>query len=400
MRHSNDPARHADEQRVIEDHRQTAHKLALYRAYVGAWGNILAQAKLPVPVKHLFFIDTHCGAGRHGSREHPDGAVIGSPLIACHEARRLQRRYPGLIVHVRAADNDRRWITHLRQRIVPFQTCLDLRDKIDVQTYPEPFEEMLPEFLREVNSYNAPSLWFIDPNGIKIPYNVVQQLERPNHGPEVIINLDMLGIWRVDAAARDREDERFEMTILGDVDAQNCLNELFGGREYWDPVSGGDWEPIVDRNQSLRDNVPRLAAAYIERFRRFQFRNHYPLLATHGQMREIIHLTHSAIAKDKFYAAYVQSQNFGLLTVGHLDHVTRAHAAMRYWQSYRGEVTSISHLYQEGTQPYDRGEIRAICSTADEERYGRYDEREGSIRWFEERGEDTADKFYQPTLFN
>jgi hypothetical protein len=99
MRQSNDPARHADEQRVIEDHRQTAHKLALYRGYVGAWGNILAQAKLPVRIKHLFFLDTHCGAGRHGSREHPDGAVIGTPLMACHEARRLQRRYPGLTVH-------------------------------------------------------------------------------------------------------------------------------------------------------------------------------------------------------------------------------------------------------------------------------------------------------------
>jgi len=117
-------------------------------------------------------------------------------------------------------------------------------------------------------------------------------------------------------------------------------------------------------------------------------------------MREIIHLTHSQVAMDKFYAAYVQSQNFGLLSAGHLDHVTRAHAAVRYWQSYRGETTSVGHLYQEGTQPFDRAEIRTICVTADEERYGRYDEREGQIRWFEERGEDPADKFYQPTLFN
>lgn len=400
MRHSNDPARHADEQRVIEDHRQTAHKLAFYRAYVGAWGNILAQAKVPVPVKHLFFLDTHCGAGRHGSREHPDGGVIGSPLIACHEARRLQRRYPGLTVHVRAADNDPRWIAHLRQRVAHFQTCLDPRDKVDVQTYPEPFETMLPEFLREVNSYNAPSLWFIDPNGIKIPYDIVQLLERPNRGPEVIINLDMLGMWRVNAAARDREDERFEKTILGDVDAQNCLNDLFGGREYWDPVAGGVREPIVDRNQSLRDNVPRLAAAYVERFPRFRFRNHYSLLATHGQMREIIHLTHSQVAVDKFYAAYIQSQNFGLLSAGQPDHVTRAHAARRYWQAYQGDMTSVAQLYQEGTQPFDRGQIRAICGTADEERYGRYDERDGSILWFAERSEDLADKVYQPTLFN
>src|SRR5437667_7863336 len=111
MRSTHDPAKHADEQRIVEDHRQTAHKLALYRLYVGAWGNILAQAILPKGrPKHLFLVDTHCGAGLHGSREHPDGAVIGSPLIAANEARRLQRRYPGLTVHVRAADNDPRWI--------------------------------------------------------------------------------------------------------------------------------------------------------------------------------------------------------------------------------------------------------------------------------------------------
>jgi three-Cys-motif partner protein len=399
MRHTHDPARHADEQRLIEDHRQTAHKLALYRAYVGAWGNILAQAKLPKgPPKHLFLVDTHCGAGLHGSREHPDGGVIGSPLIAANEARRLQRRYPGLAVHVRAADNDPRWIAHLRQRIVHFQVCLDPRDRVDIQTYPEPFEKKLPEFLREVKSYDAPSLWFIDPNGIKVPYDTVHLLEGPSFGPEIIINLDMLGMWRVDAAARDREDERFEMTILGDPYAQNCLNDLFGGREFWDPPVGGDREPIVDRTQTLRDNVPRLAAAYVERFPRFQFGNHYPLLATHGQMREIVHLTHAQVARDKFYAAYVQSQNFGLLST-QLDHMTRAHAARRYWLSYRAEETSIDHLYQEGTQPFDRGQIRAICNTADEERYGRYDERAALIRWFDERGEDPADQVYQPTLF-
>jgi len=399
MRHPNDTARHADERRIVEDHRQTAHKLALYRLYVGAWGNILAQAKLPDgPPKHLFLLDTHCGAGLHGSREHPDGAVIGSPLIAANEARRLQRRYPGLTVHVRAADNDPRWIAHLRQRIVHFQTCLDPRDRIDVGTYPKPFEKMLPEFLREVKTYNAPSLWFIDPNGIKIPYDAVRLLEGPVFGPEVIINLDMLGMWRVDAAARDREDERFEMTILGDTYAQNCLNELFGGREHWDPPVSGDREPIVDRTQTLRDNVPRLAAAYVERFQRFQFRSHYPLLATRGQMREIVHLAHSQVAKDKFYAAYIQSQNFGLLSA-QLDHVTRAHAARRFWQSYRGEETSVDHLYQEGTQPFDRGQIRAICNTADEERYGRYNERAASVRWFDERGEDPADLAYQADLF-
>jgi len=400
MRHPHDPARHHDELRIVEDHRQTAQKLTLYRGYVGPWGNILANAKLARPVTELFYLDTHCGAGRHASREHPDGGVIGSPLIACHEARRLQRRYPNLTVHVRAVDNDERWIRHLRKRVQPFLTCNDPRDRVDVQLFPEPFETMLPKLLAEVNSYDAPSLWFIDPDGIKIPYEVVRLLQKTRKGrPEVVINLDMLGMWRVDAAARDRVDERFENIVLGDYDAQCCLNELFGGREVWDPVVGSGREPIFDRTQSLRNNVPRLAAAYAELFPRFEFRSHYPLLATGGQMREIIHLTHSSLGKEKFYGAYIQSQDFGLLSAGRLDLVARAHAARRYWQAYHGETTVIDQLYQEGTQPWNRAEIRSICVTGDEERYGRYDERAGTMRWFVEREPDPTDETYQPTLF-
>jgi len=162
-----DHARHADEQRVIEDHAQTAQKLTFFRGYAGAWGNILAQARLPVPITDLFYIDTHCGAGRHASREHPDQGVLGTPLIACHEARRLQRRYPRLKVHVRAVDNDRRWIAHLRQRVQPFLQSGHERDRVDVQLFPEPFEKMLPKLLNETISLKAPSLWLIDPYGLK-----------------------------------------------------------------------------------------------------------------------------------------------------------------------------------------------------------------------------------------
>ncbi len=392
MRHSNDPARHLDEQRVIEDHAQTAQKLTLYRGSVGVWGNILAQARLPMPVTDLFYIDTHCGAGRHGSREHPDEWVIGTPLIACHEARRLQRRYPRIKVHVRAVDRDRRWIAHLRQHVQPFLESNHERDRVDVQLFAEPFEKMLPELLAEATSHNAPSLWFIDPHGPKIPYSTVSLLQGPERGPEVIINLDMLGIWRVDAAARNRVDERFDWILLGDPAAQRCLNELFGGRQFW--------ENIADRSLSFRDNMPKLAAAYAERFQRFQFRSHYPLRASHSQLRQIIHLCHSRIGREKFHDEYVRSQDFGVLAGRHLDQVTRAHAARRYWQSYRGEATSLDRLFGEGTQSFDRGQIRAISATADEERYARYDERQGMIHWFDERGVDPADEVYQPTLFN
>jgi len=392
MRHSNDPAKHGDEQRVIEDHAQTAQKLTFYRGYAGAWGNVLAQARLPTPVTDLFYIDTHCGAGRHASREHPDKGVLGTPLIACHEARRLQRRYARLKVHVRAVDNDRRWIAHLRQRVQPFLQSNHERDRVDIQLFPEPFEKMLPELLAEATSYRAPSLWLIDPYGLKIPYSTVSSLQKPDRGPEVIINLDMLGMWRVDAAARQRVDENVDTVVLGDYDAQTCLNELFGERKYW--------ENIADRSLTFRDNVPNFAAAYANRFPRFEFRSHYPLRASRGQLRQIIHLCHSRYGRDKFHEEYLRSQDFGVLAGRHLDQVTKAHAAKRYWQSYLGEVTSIDRLYEEGTQSFDRGQIRAVCATADEERYGRYAERDGIISWFDVRGDDPSERTYQATLFD
>ena len=392
MRPSYESAKHTDELRVIEDHAQTAQKLSFYRGYAGAWGNILALAKLDPPVKDIFFVDTHSGAGRHGSREHPDGAVLGTPLIACHEARRLQRRYPKLTVHVRAVDNDKRWIARLLQGVQPFLLTTHERDRVDVKLYPERFEDMLPGLLDEATRAKAPSLWLLDPYGLQIPYSVVSQLQTPRWGPEVIINLDMLGMWRVDAAARAKVDENVDAVTLGDYDAQSCLNELFGGREHW--------ENIADRSLTFRDNAPRFAAAYAERFPGFTYRSHYPLRASHGQLRHIVHLCHSDSGKEKFYGEYLRSQDFGILAGRHLDGVAKAHAAQRYWLSYAGEPTSVDQLYEEGTQPWDKGQIRSICTTADEERYARYDEGEGVIEWFKVRGEDPTEQFYQPTLFN
>ncbi len=392
MRHSNDHAKHTDEQRVIEDHAQTAQKLNFYRGYAGAWGNVLAQARLPVPVTDLFYIDTHCGAGRHASREHPDQGVLGTPLIACHEARRLQRRHSRLTVHVRAVDNDPRWITHLRQRVQPFLQSVHERDRVDIQLFAEPFETMLPKLLDEVTSLKAPSLWLIDPYGLQIPYSIVSQLQKPHRGPEVIINLDMLGMWRVDAAARMRIDEKVDRIVMGDYDAQNCLNDLFGEREHW--------EHVKDPSLTFRQNVPRFATAYANRFPGFEFRSHYALQSSRGQLRQMVHLCHSAFGRDKFHEEFLRSQDIGVLAGRHLEPVTKAHAAQRYWQSYRGEATPIDRLFEEGTQSYDRGQIRAICATADEERYGRYREREGAINWFEVRGDDPSERFYQTTMFD
>jgi len=389
MRHAPDSKRHGDERRPIEDHIQTAQKLGLYRTSVGQWGNILAKAHLPRSVTDLFLIDTHCGAGQHSSREHPDGRVFGSPLIACHEARRLQRRYPGIRVHVRAIDSDRRWIGHLRQRTDPFLTAQGV-DQVDVQLFPDDFAPLVPHLLAEAESRGAPSLWLVDPYGIRIPHSALVGLQDPEFGPEVIINLDMLGIWRVGAFANRRLDDRFEEVVLGDPGAQRCLNDLFGSRV---------WEKVTDWTRSFRENVPALAAAYAEQFPEFEYRRNYPLYASHGQVRQIIHLCHSRLGSSKFYDAYVHSQNFGLLAGRHPDGVSRAHAARRYWEAYRGEATTVTRLYEEGIQAFDRGQIRAICVTAEEERFGRFDEGTVVMSWHDERLPESPAP-YQPPLFS
>ncbi len=382
---------HGDENRFIEDHAQTAQKLAVVRAYLGVYGNIIASVGKPqFNNRDIFFVDTHAGAGMHASREHPDKLVAGTPLIACHEGVRLQRRYPGLRVHVRAMEKHPRWIAHLRQRVDPFLTAPTGSERVDVRLLPGDFADHVDNVIQEAEGRKAASLWVIDPFGIDLPFDTMSLLQVPRYGPEVIINLDLLGLWRVKGAT-DAADQEVEDVINQGPGpgAQATLNRLFGG---------GRWRQAIEPWRSFRENSFALASAYANLFGKFKHRTPYLLYSTRGQLRAMVHLCHSDTGFEKFKRAFEQSQEIGLLVGARLDHANKAHSGLRLWEAYRGQETSIARLYEEHVMPYDRSQIRSICFVAEEDGYGRFMD-PATFEWFGDRRDVPKPAGEQTSLF-
>lgn len=382
------PAIHVDESNYIEEHAQTSHKLRVLRRYYRAYGNILLNSNIPNPYD-LFFIDTHAGAGLHGSREHPLGYLYGSPLIACFEGRTLQRRNAKATVHVRAVDEDAHWVMSLQQRVDErFAAAIKARDRIDVRIYNGDYKRYLMEFLGEAGSVRAPSLWLIDPFGpTGIPFDVISRLQEPDYGPEVIINLDLTGLWRIHGQVWSKVGAHGEPTwqeLQMDRRAQEILGELFGGYT---------WQLVTSPDLPFYENMKRLAQGYADRFDRFQYRTPHRLNSSRGQYRVLIHLTHVPVARDRFAEAVQKSGEVGLFAKG-LDEIGKAHAAAKLFDLYRDSSTPLQQLHEEGTLgEFTKSELAAICRAADEESYGTFDEDELTMHWFTQRGEQ------QQTLF-
>jgi three-Cys-motif partner protein len=189
---------HPDELRVVEDHLQTQHKLDVYRRYLGAYTTIIARARrVPFNNREVWIVDTHGGAGLHRSREDPDGFRYGSPLIACNAARLVQKKFPNFHVHVRAVEKQTPWVVRLQTRIEEFNRASPGSEVVDALVTNGNFADHVIDFIEQAQQANALSLWFIDPFGFKdIPYEALEPLTTPRFGPELIVNLDLSGIWR------------------------------------------------------------------------------------------------------------------------------------------------------------------------------------------------------------
>lgn len=124
---------HPDELRIVEDHQQTEHKLDVIRRYFGAYPTIIARARSLPKNREAWLIDTHAGAGQHGSREDPDGYRFGSPLIACREARMVQKHFPRFRVHVRAIEKEREWVFRLSPRLNAFTRGREPWEAVDAK---------------------------------------------------------------------------------------------------------------------------------------------------------------------------------------------------------------------------------------------------------------------------
>ncbi len=367
---------HPDELRTIEEHLQTEHKLEVVRRYFGAWAGIIANtSRRTFSNRDMYIVDTHAGAGLHASDKHPDGWVYGTPLIACEVARTVQRQHPGAHVHVRAIDVDSRWVLRLRNRVDAFSRATHTDDRVDVQVIEDDFANRVRPILTEADKMRALSLWFIDPYGVKeIPFDALRPLNDLAYGPEVIINLDLGGIWRIKSANEVPDLYDWKQH---DPDRQTTLTALYGDR--------GIWERALVPGQPYHRQLESLARAYAELFSSFKLRNFYPLRASNSQFRFLIHLTHADLGARRFKEAYETSWNVGLFAGRALDQPTRAHAAQTYWAVYRGRGTSLSQLYEEHLRTFNKPVLASICRAAEQGGFGHFDEGSEVMDWAQER---------------
>ncbi len=368
---------HRDELRAVEDHDQTEHKLDLIRRYIGAYLSILARAKGLPNNRDVWIVDTHAGAGLHRSREDPDHRRYGSPLIACSLARQAQRRHPGFRVHVRAIEKTLHWEMRLAQRVEAFRQGERDEDRVDVRTLGGDFAGRVPEVLDEAAGAKARSLWFVDPYGFKdIPRRGFGPLLEPRASSttELLINLDLTGIWRKKGSSDDIDG--VGEILDGEPDQQRALRELYDGTH---------WRAVLRADATRAANLQALATAYAERFRAFEYRRTYRLRSSDGQVRFMVHLTHSSTAVREFRRCYENSLKTGLFAGRALDPARRGQAAKALFEAYRGTTTTIEDMYEAASPPLNRGQLRVVLREADDRGFGTFDEATAAMRWATER---------------
>jgi three-Cys-motif partner protein len=368
---------HRDELRVVEDHHQTEHKLDLIRRYYGAYLSIVARAQRLPNNGEAWIVDTHAGAGLHRSREDPDQRRFGSPLIACSQARLAQRRHAGFRVHVRAIEKDERWQARLDRRVEVFRHGERAEDRVDVRTLDRDFAERIPDVLAETAAARALSLWFVDPYGFgDIPFLAFGPLLPPALGTrtELLINLDLTGIWRKKGSVDDIGD--VNEVLDGQPDQLRALRALYGGDQ---------WRGALRPDTSLAVNLESLAAAYAERFRTFRYRRPYRLRSSDGQVRFMVHLSQVETAHREFQRCYESSLRTGLLAGRALDTARRGQAAHALFEMYRGATTTTEELFEAASPPLDRSQLRVVLREADARGFGHFDEHAGTMTWSAER---------------
>jgi three-Cys-motif partner protein len=369
--------RHPDETRIVEDHEQTAHKLAIWAKYPGAWATIIARTRSRTfRSDEMWIVETHAGAGLHLSREHPDGVRPGTPVLACYAARDVQRRNPGVKVRVRAIDIKAEYVQKLQARVQPFLAAPDGPDHVDVEVYRDDFANRVRPILAETAPGQRRSLWFSDPYGIaEIPHRSLEPLAEPRYGPEVIINLDVSGLWRVSAAG--------EMALTAEAIGsqlshahKTSLDRTYGSDIWWSALRG--YRP-------RRDAFDLFATVYADTFPTFEQRHIYRLRSSENQVRYFIHLGHSPMAATAFANAFKSTENIGLFAGRSLSLPARAQAALAYSEFFAGEITTVEQLYESGRLLLDRGQVKVVCRAAEQEGYGTFDEPNRKMKWFPER---------------
>jgi three-Cys-motif partner protein len=366
------------DEKFVEARRQTQHKLELMERYWGAWCTILARTagRYPFCPTRLWLVDTHAGSGEHASATDPDGKIEGTPALAALAARDTQRRFPGVEVRVRATDKSKSVAQELLAAMRPYRGVPPLG--VDIKVGNVDWVKAAPWVAAEVADETHPhggrpvgeerhdhrSLWFIDPYGVEsIEHDVIDKLPS---GSEVIINLDLMGLLRHAGRAH-----------AGEVAIQGLLARVYGG-DGWDAPSR-----LAHPHQPLAD-------ALASSFPRWRYRNAYLLRASGSQDRAMVHLTDSKTAVEAFARAVESALKAGTVIAGRtLTTIERDKAAVQLFERFRGLTMTTRQMYAVVTR-YSLGQLRPICNTAEKNRYGRWDDKTGTMKWLAERAPELA----------
>lgn len=357
---------------VIEDHRQTAHKLEVVPDYQYLWAVILAQAGQGKPRQDYFLVDLHGGTGKYVSRER--GWIPGTVPMACSVARYAKLKVRTAEIRVRAVERDFAKAGVLMDNVAGFRTA-----GVDVQVTNNDWQKVIEQIAGEIDAYQAPALWLVDPYGIDIGYDDLAPIRRYRWGQEVIINLDAAGALRVTAAALATPDGPAEIrdVIFGPHRHQTALGQLWGNRDWFDVVR--------QEGRTTAQKLDDFAAAYAARWNSaYKITKPYRLRSSHNQVRYLIHLTNSEFGDRKFGGVFKSHEDFGLLVSDRMDDTAAHHAACEYHERYRGSTTTINQLYTEAHRSHSRRELRRIAAAAGISGLGVYDPEAGTIRWYAE----------------
>jgi three-Cys-motif partner protein len=357
----------------LEERLQTQHKLEFHSRYSKGWPAILVQARgHAFCIRDLWMIDAFAGRGLHPSREHPDGARRGTTLQAVVGARLAQQSHPGSVLHIRAIEKDAPTAAFLTELVAAHRGDPPLG--LDVEVVPYSFAEAVPQVIEEILRSDHPhttvggrqhqhrSLWFIDPYGVDgVPHDLLATLPE---GSEVIVNFDIAGLLRHVGNA-----------LKGDARATQILDAAYGSREPW--LAAAQLPRGHRRDAALADAY----AASLP----LKYTKAYPLHASAGQKRFLVHGANTLRAIAPFELAYKAALKAGTVFSGNvMTTQQRARAAMRLAATFAGQTVTLDEMIAAGCGLRKR-ELRPVCAEAQEEGHGSWDPKAGVMEWFGER---------------
>jgi three-Cys-motif partner protein len=286
-------------------------------------------------------------------------------------------------MHVRLNDLDSNVVARLDSRVVHYRSGHAPTENVDIVVSQGRAESQILAIAREARSRKGFTLLFVDPFGIPPDLAVLSTAATACGWNEMLVNLDVGGLFRLRAAAEATEHER-----LSKAD-ERLLDGAFGGDTWRAPYgAAAAW---------TADELQALATAYAERFAGiYPVRAVYRLWSTGNRIRFMVHLAPHPKARDTFSRCYERSQNVGLFQGRRMNEADRAEYALQLFELARGSSMTVDEIHSAGILPLDRGHIKLILRTADDRGMGRFVD--DVMQWYKERQTPEAFKAAQLDL--